>query len=397
MLSKQLASQNTSLSSAYTGITPLIFSLSPNKLAKLRQNDKTKPLRNQETNTQCQFPRRGVHDYDLPEVVEADQTFLSLPEIPDLASLSSLKEKFQISREEFKASNSGLPSQSYLNETHTFSFQHECLDIEPPSSSIQFRQSGFLSALNSLEPAVEILQFPQPDGRNSWTLFLSPTSTCSEDSSFPQPVRTSSGLTAPDPERRAPSQTSVHELKDWGILSGGQLEQEELSTRRYANDVLDRAFNLNGGAFTLGLETSVVESSASAHPSPYPVKNLEVSSLDPVCNNIASSVGLRRRVYFLHAVKRIRKKLHSVLTKLKARDVETTKPQEEIVRPVLPHYDNHKPSATRSNAYANSVRSMRPTPPCVCCTLSHSGMYIDVVSTVIVKYFCSSRKALRSK
>lgn len=293
--------------------------------AKLEQQNEVEPLsqyQGESDRLQYLTPEWDAAKHcDLPELPETDQTYLSLPEIPDLSSLFSLREEFRTSRDHLNISCNELFSHIGPNEISFGSTRHKSLDTLS-SSSIHFRRTE-APPFSSQELDAQALRFPQPDGRNSWTLFLSPTSASSEEPSLSllQPARTSFGVIMSESECQTASSTCANVRRSWKLgssLLGGTniLQQEETSTSRYANEVLDHAFNVDSGEpnFTLGI------------PGIDDGLNPNYSSLQatPV-------TGLQCRAKFLHTVKQMREIANRILFKPRAQGAMPVIPTKEAL------------------------------------------------------------------
>lgn len=293
--------QNTSFSSAYTTTLPHL-PFSPNKVTKFK--DKVELSAQKQDTCDAQQLHSNVFDID------SDLVDLTLPEIPDL---SSLQDELSISCDQFNIS-----SNDHLNldeNLHGISMKRPSLDTLS-SSSIQFRPAEVLHT-DSLECNAGSLYLPQPDGFNSWTLFLSPTSLCSDELSFSQ-ARNSLALATSDSGCRPGSSNLTHVRRSWrvgsSLPSGPFLGQEETNTQRYANEVLDRAFNgCNSGDANLVFGISEKDQS---------------SVLGCFCPNLTlhgsqpeSSVSSQARIHL--AVKMVKKKMHHIFTKFSVKDIKS--------------------------------------------------------------------------
>lgn len=301
--------QNTSFSSAYTTPLPLNISFSPKKATKFKDEVK---LSSHKQDTQQLHSSTPDTDSDLVD--------LTLPEIPDLSSLSSLRDELRISRDQFDVSSNDPAFHLDLDES--FLEPHgtlvKCPSLDTlSSSSIQFRHTGVLHT-DSLKRDAEPLYFPQPDGRNSWRLFLPPRCLCSEEPSFSQ-ARNSLTLATSDSGCRPASSSITHVRRSWRVGSslppGPFLGQEETNTQRYANEVLDRAFNgCNGGQANLVFSVSEKDKSSVLgcfRP------NLSFNGPGP-----ESSVPSQARIHL--AMKTVKKKVHRILAKFSIRDTSAT-------------------------------------------------------------------------
>jgi len=299
--------QNTSFSSAYTTTLPhLSFPL--NKVTEFK--DEVELSAQKQDTCDAQQLHSNVSDID-PDTVD-----LTLPEIPDLSSFSSLRNELSISCDQLNVFSNDPAYHLGLDESlHRTSMKRPSLDTLS-SSSIQFRHTEVLHT-DSLECNAGSLCLPQPDGLNSWTLFLSPMN-CSDELSFSQ-ARNSLVLATSDSGCRPASSNLTHVRRSWrlgsSLPSGPFLGQEETSTQRYANEVLDRAFNgCNSGEANLVFGISEKDQS-SVHGCFCP--NLTLHEPQP-----ESSVSSQARIHL--AMKMVKKKIHHIFTKFTVKDIKGT-------------------------------------------------------------------------
>ncbi|XP_006454384.1 hypothetical protein AGABI2DRAFT_114133 [Agaricus bisporus var. bisporus H97] len=289
-LSLQSSLAGTSISSAY--MDPFL----ENSPSKLEQDGSLKCQGGTFGRCQSSSPERVYRESPSPP---GDQTYLSLPEIPDLSFLSSLQEDYHTTQDNFNTSNnepSFLTFDENILETQASSCGDRSLDTLS-SSSIRCRWTE----VPSLECATQDRQLPQPDGRSSRSLFLSPVSASSQQpSSLPlQLLRTRLGIQVPDSEcQNADLAYSNVIRRSWimgSCLPGptNGLPEEEASIRRYANEILDQAFHMDadGSVFTLG------------------IPGVDISPKNPPLEVVANS---RRRVKLSRIAKRL---VHRVLNK----------------------------------------------------------------------------------
>lgn len=308
--------QNTSFSSAYTTTLPHL-SFSPNKDTKFKD--------------EVEFSAQKQNTYDAQQLysnvsdIDSDLVDLTLPEIPDLSSFSSLRDELSISCDQFNVSSNDPAYHLDLDESlHGISMKCPSLDTLS-SSSIQFRHTEVLHT-DSLERNAGSLYLPQPDGLDSWTLFLSPTSLCSDEPSFSQP-RNSLALATSDSGCRPGSSNLTHVRRSWRVGSslppGPFLGQEETNTQRYANEVLDRAFNgCNSGEANLIFGISEMNQS---------------SVLGCLCPNLTlhgrqpeSNVSSQARIHL--AVKMVKKKMHHIFTKFSVKGIKSANGSSNSLR-----------------------------------------------------------------
>ena len=308
--------QNTSFSSAYTTTLPHL-SFSPNKDTKFKD--------------EVEFSAQKQNTYDAQQLysnvsdIDSDLVDLTLPEIPDLSSFSSLRDELSISCDQFNVSSNDPAYHLDLDESlHGISMKCPSLDTLS-SSSIQFRHTEVLHT-DSLERNAGSLYLPQPDGLDSWTLFLSPTSLCSDEPSFSQP-RNSLALATSDSGCRPGSSNLTHVRRSWrvgsSLPSGPFLGQEETNTQRYANEVLDRAFNgCNSGEanFVFGI-SEMNQSSVLGCLRP----NLTLHGRQP-----ESNVSSQARIHL--AVKMVKKKMHHIFTKFSVKGIKSANGSSNSLR-----------------------------------------------------------------
>ncbi|KAF5356231.1 hypothetical protein D9756_003806 [Leucocoprinus leucothites] len=330
-LSLHSSPANTSFSSAYTH-TPLSkFSFSPKRFVKHKNETKADPIQRDASDIKRQSSE--TDQLDKPDTQEAwDQTYLSLPEIPDLSSLSSLRDELKISCDQFNISSNDPVSDLYLEESvlgpHIAgSSKRRSLDTLS-SSSIQFRRTENIQA-DSLELDAEPLCFPQPDGRASWTLFLPPKSICSEEPSFSQ-ARHSLTLATSESGCKTGTSSFAHVRRSWRV--GSSLppcflpRQEETSTRCYANKVLDHAFNRRDGESSLALglpgrkTPSVLGRSQSELPS-----------------GKHSAAPTHSQARFRLVFKTVKKRVHRMLARFSTKGADTTR--QDLAPEVSRHKD----------------------------------------------------------
>jgi len=312
----QLILQNTSFSSAYTTTLPHL-SFSPNKVNKF------------EDEIELSVQKQDIYDaqqlYSNVSDIDSDLVDLTLPEIPDLSSFSSLRDELSISCDQFNVSSNDPAYHLDLDESLLgTSMKRPSLDTLS-SSSIQFRHTEVLHT-DSLERNAGSLYLPQPDGLNSWTLFLSPTSLCSDEPSFSQ-ARNSLAQATSDSGCRPGSSNLTHVRRSWRVSSslpfGPFPVQEETSTQRYANEVLDRAFNgCNSGEANLVFGISEKDQS-SVLGCLCPKSTLHGPQPE-------SSVPSQARIYL--AVKMVKKKMHHIFTKFSVNDIKSANDSSNSLR-----------------------------------------------------------------
>jgi hypothetical protein len=222
--------------------------------------DKSLQYQNKVGRRQSSSPERGIGTYCESPSPPGDQTYLSLPEIPDLSSLSSLQEDFYITQDNFNVSDNEPSSLSFgenILEIRTSSLGCRSLDTLS-SSSIRFRPTE----VPRLERDTQALQLPQPNDRISRTLFWSHVSaSLGERSSLPlQLTRTPLGVRMSESECQSAGPARTNVRRSWMVGNSlpeptNVLPEEEGSTRRYVNEVLDHAFRMDadGSMFTLGI------------------------------------------------------------------------------------------------------------------------------------------------
>jgi hypothetical protein len=219
--------------------------------------DKLSQYQNMISPCQNSSVERRISTYcELPSP-PGDSTFLSLPEIPDLSSTSSLQKDFHVTPDN---SNVFVNGPSYLSSDKNMQASSwTCESIDPLStSSIRFRSPE----MPRLERDTQALRLPQSNDRNPWTLFLSPVSAPLGDrASLPLRLTwTPSGVQMSESECHSVGPARTHVRRSWIVgnnLPGptNELFEEEASTRRYASEVLDHAFRMDadGSTFILGV------------------------------------------------------------------------------------------------------------------------------------------------
>ncbi|KAF9453766.1 hypothetical protein P691DRAFT_554592 [Macrolepiota fuliginosa MF-IS2] len=151
-------------------------------------------------------------------------------------------------------------------------------------------------------------------------------------------------------ECKTANSTAAHARRSWA--AGGSFwasTTEDSSTRRYASDVLDHAFNAESD-FAFGV-TGRERGGAPLQSNPRPVFTLDVSSPSPAYKEKASDNFLRRRAIFLRAVKQVQKKAYGVFTRLKTWDIETRKQQNEGAKPSVCSRHNYQAPSLQGATY----------------------------------------------
>ncbi len=206
----------------------------------------------------------------------------SLPEIPDLPSLSPSRRHLPIGQESILVLQYPL---------------RQCPDERTSPS----------------ETSPRPLRFPQTISRHSCIPSFSLASLHPQEPLHPGPTRTCVRLTGRTSEYRVANATSTNSRRSWGPgdnFLDTQLQEEDFSATMYANDILDRIFNVDNRESCFALEPfDVVQDNTSAQSSCGHTLSLRVSHSTVVKGTLAK---------FLHTIGKVRR----AFTKLKAKDRE---------------------------------------------------------------------------